>query len=187
MVVPVLPGGMGSGIEETNVADPKEGASKIAQTSEESEKKFDIPVSKSSKDEDAVPQAKKSKSKVDGNSLTDNNSDGKTLGSQLQGNGIGGGGSFGYDIDWGGKGKRKIYSYTKPEYPEGVRKEADIRLKFTILPDGTVGSIIPLTKADTRLENLAINSLRQWRFEALSKNQKQVEQIAVIVFPYRLQ
>jgi len=29
--------------------------------------------------------------------------------------------------------------------------------------------------------------LRQWRFEALDPSQKQTEQTAVIVFPYRLQ
>ena len=68
-----------------------------------------------------------------------------------------------------------------------MKKEIDIKLQFTILPDGTIGTIIPKIKADTRLENAAINSLRQWRFEALSTSQKQVEQKAVIVFPYRLQ
>jgi len=96
-------------------------------------------------------------------------------------------GNFGFDIDWGGKGTRKIYSFILPKYPEGVKKEVNIKLQFTILPDGTVGTIIPKIKADTRLENAAINSLRQWRFEALGSNQKQVEQMAVIVFPYRLQ
>ncbi len=96
-------------------------------------------------------------------------------------------GKFGFDIDWGGKGTRKIYSFILPQYPAGVKKEVNIKLQFTILPDGTVGTIIPKMKADTRLENAAINSLRQWRFEALSSNQKQVEQTAVIVFPYRLQ
>ena len=65
-------------------------------------------------------------------------------------------------------GTRKIYSYLIPAYPEGVNKEIDIRLKFTIKPDGTVGSIFLLTKADTRLENAAINSLWQWRFELIN-------------------
>ena len=96
-------------------------------------------------------------------------------------------GNFGFDIDWGGKGTRKIYSYILPQYPDGVKKEVNVKLQFTILPDGTVGTITPKMKADTRLENAAINSLRQWRFEALSPHQKQVEQTAVIVFPYRLQ
>ncbi|MCK9211742.1 MAG: energy transducer TonB [Ignavibacteriaceae bacterium] len=96
-------------------------------------------------------------------------------------------GNSGFDIEWGGNGKRKIYSYTLPEYPEGVNKEIDIRLRFSILPDGTVGTIFPLTKADTKLENAAINSLRQWRFEPLPLQQKKTEQFAIIVFPYRLQ
>lgn len=102
------------------------------------------------------------------------------------GNGGQGTGGFGYGIDWGGRGTRKIYSYSLPSYPSGVDKEIDIKLRFSILPDGTVGTIIPLTKADTRLEDAAINSLRQWRFEALNPAQKNIEQIAVIVFPYRL-
>jgi protein TonB len=102
-------------------------------------------------------------------------------------NEAGGEGSSGFDIDWGGKGMRKIYSFNLPQYPSGVKKEIDIKLQFTILPDGTIGTIIPKIKADTKLENAAINSLRQWRFEALAGGQKQVEQTAVIIFPYRLQ
>jgi outer membrane biosynthesis protein TonB len=110
------------------------------------------------------------------------NTKGTEQGSMGQGEG-----GAGFDIQWGGNGTRKIYSYIVPDYPEGVNKEIDIRLKFTIKPDGTVGSIFLLTKADTRLENAAINSLWQWRFEPLSANQVQGDQTAVIVFPYRLQ
>ena len=96
-------------------------------------------------------------------------------------------GNYGFEIDFGGKGMRKIYSYSLPAYPEGVSKEIDVKLKFTILPDGTVGKILPLIKADTRLEQAAINSLRQWRFEPLPEAQNAIEQYAVIIFPFRLQ
>lgn len=95
-------------------------------------------------------------------------------------------GNFGFEIDFGGKGMRKIYSYTLPAYPEGVSKEIDVKLKFTILADGTVGKILPLIKADTRLELAAINSLRQWRFEPLTESEQSKEQFAVIIFPFRL-
>jgi len=95
-------------------------------------------------------------------------------------------GSTGFKIDFGGSGIRKIYSYTLPKYPGGVSKEIDIKLKFSILPDGTVGKVFPLIKADASLEAVSIASLRQWRFEPLPKNMKQIEQKAVIVFPYRL-
>ncbi|MCB0748876.1 MAG: energy transducer TonB, partial [Ignavibacteriae bacterium] len=97
-----------------------------------------------------------------------------------------GDGNFGFEIDFGGKGKRKIYSYSLPPYPDGVSKEIDVKLRFSILPDGSVGKILPLIKADTRLEQAAINSLRQWRFEPIPQNQKYIEQTAVIIFPFRL-
>jgi len=95
-------------------------------------------------------------------------------------------GNTGFKIDFGGRGIRKIYSYTLPKYPSGVSKEIDIKLRFTILPDGTVAKVFPLIKADARLESASISSLRQWRFEPLPKELKQIEQKAVIVFPYRL-
>jgi hypothetical protein len=111
-----------------------------------------------------------------------NNPTGEKKGNLNQGSG-----DFGFHFEGGGLGTRKIYSYVIPDYPDGVNKEIDIRLKFTIKPDGTVGSIFLLTKADTRLENAAINSLWQWRFEPLTLNQSQTDQTAIIVFPYRLQ
>ncbi|MGE5497685.1 MAG: energy transducer TonB, partial [Syntrophothermus sp.] len=101
------------------------------------------------------------------------------------GNGEGDGNGDGYGIDWGGRGNRRIYSYQLPAYPDGVSKEIDVKLKFSIRPDGTVGTIIPLMKVDTRLENAAIRSLQTWRFEPMTSGN--YEQWAIIVFPYRLQ
>jgi protein TonB len=150
-------------------------------------KEVKLPVAKNTSDEEVVKPADNKKEENTANEKSiDENSDSKAI-TEGQGNMGEGEGGFGFDIDWGGKGKRKILYYFIPDYPIGVQKEADIRLKFTILPDGTIGTIFPLTKADTRLENSAINALRQWAFEPLSTVQKQVEQTAVIVFPYRLQ
>jgi TonB family protein len=100
------------------------------------------------------------------------------------GNGIGSG--TGYSIDWGGQGRRRILGYELPEYPTGVNKEADIRILFTILVDGSVGSTVIVNKADTRLESAALNSLRRWRFEPLRQSQAQSVQKVVITFPFRL-
>jgi len=150
-------------------------------------KKVNLPKARNTEVENVVKAASNNKKK---NNTTRNKIKEKTNSNQTaegRGNKAKGNGSLGYDINWGGKGQRKIYSYILPTYPKGVNKQIDIRLKFSILPDGTIGTIIPLIKANTRLENAAINSLRQWRFEALAPNQKQVEQTAVIVFPYRLQ
>lgn len=149
-------------------------------------KEVDLPIAVSTEDENVIKPANNEKevaeesNEINTETVVSNSKSSEEGNSSVEGN-------FGFDIDWGGKGTRKIYSFILPQYPEGVKKEVNIKLQFTILPDGTVGTIIPKMKADTRLENAAINSLRQWRFEALSSNQRQAEQTAVIVFPYRLQ
>lgn len=96
-------------------------------------------------------------------------------------------GSGGYSFDWGGRGTRKILRWEKPKFPPGVQKEIDIKIKFTILPDGSVVSPIPLIKADTQLEDAAIQALKTWRFEPLRPNQIQFEQTVIITIPYRLE
>ena len=151
-------------------------------------KEVALPVAKNtSEDNTVITPADKNKDKSKVSKTETKETKNSNVTTEGQGNKAVGEGSFGYDIDWGGQGTRKIYMYSLPSYPEGVEKEIDIRLRFSIKPDGTVGTVIPLTKADTKLENAAINSLRQWRFEPLSSLQKQSDQTAVIVFPYRLQ
>ena len=183
-----LPGS--SGAIGTQINQVEENAqSKTNETVDKSRevKEVELPKAKNTSEENVVKPADKQKEQTKAvKTETKENNDSKVT-TAGQGNKAAGEGSFGYDIDWGGQGQRKIYSYIVPAYPQGVNKEIDIRLRFSILPDGTVGNIFPLTKADTKLENAAINSLRQWRFEALAPGQKQVEQTAVIVFPYRLQ
>jgi membrane protein involved in colicin uptake len=150
-------------------------------------KEVELPKAKNTSKENVIKPADKMKEKTTSTktkAIEDTKDNATTEG---QGNKAQGKGSFGFDFEEGGLGTRRLYSYSEPSYPEGVHKQIDIRLKFAILPDGTVGTILPLTKADTKLENAAINSLRQFRFEPLSPNQKQAEQTAVIVFHYRLQ
>ena len=150
-------------------------------------KEVELPIAVSTENENVIKPADNEKEASEQRAELNTESVVSNSKSSEEGNNSNVEGNFGFDIDWGGKGTRKIYSFILPQYPEGVRKEVNIKLQFTILPDGTVGTIIPKMKADTRLENAAINSLRQWRFESLSTNQRQVEQTAVIVFPYRLQ
>ncbi len=102
------------------------------------------------------------------------------------GNGFGDGLGDGFGIDWGGR-IRKIYNYTIPKYPDGVYKNIDVKLRFSILPDGTVGNILVVKKADSRLEQVAIDALRMWRFEPIPGNQQQTSQSVVITFPFRLE
>lgn len=179
-------GAIGEQLEQIQeLAKPQE--ENITENKNPEVKEVKLPVAKNTQDENIIKPAEKEKEQkkeTKTESVKETTSDVSTTG---KGNLAQGEGSFGFDIEWGGMGTRKIYSYSLPSYPDGVNKEIDIRLRFTIKPDGTVGSINLLTKADTRLENAAINSLWQWRFEPLSPTQQQGEQTAVIVFPYRLQ
>lgn len=149
-------------------------------------KEVELPKAKNTDVSDVTPAQKDKEVKKETVKQTEQRESENTKGDK-KGNLNQGTGDFGFHFEGGGLGTRKIYSYVIPAYPEGVNKEIDIRLKFTIKPDGTVGSIFLLSKADTRLENAAINSLWQWRFEPLNANQVQGDQTAVIVFPYRLQ
>jgi protein TonB len=101
------------------------------------------------------------------------------------GNGVGDGMGDGFGINWGGR-RRKIYNFPIPDYPAGVAKEIDVKLKFSILPDGSVSRITIIQKVDSRLEQVAIDALRLWRFEPLPSNAEQKTQIAIINFPFRL-
>lgn len=150
-------------------------------------KEVELPKAKNTEEENVIKPADKSKEAASVSNSKSEQDPNSNVSTEAQGNLSQGEGSFGFDIDWGGKGKRQIWSYPLPKYPAGVYKEIDIRIMFTIKPDGSVGSARLLTKADTKLENAALNSLRQWRFEPLSSAYKQMEQTAVIVFPYRLQ
>ena len=186
----VLGGAGSSGSEGTafdevlEKAEPKE--QDITKDKNLEVKEVELPKAKNTDVSEVKPAQKDKEVKKETVKQTEqresNNPEGDKKGNLNQG-----AGDFGFHFEGGGLGTRQIYSYTIPDYPEGVNKEIDIRLKFTIKPDGTVGSIFLLTKADTRLENAAINSLWQWRFAPLNANQVQGDQTAVIVFPYRLQ
>ncbi len=155
-------------------------AERRVETQQEEEEKIEVPKVKNTDDENKVLTKTDEKKDVKPKSLMQ-----ETSSSEENESGMGEGGD-GFSIDFGGRGKRKIYHHPLPDYPVGVSKEIDIRLRFTILPDGTVSKIIPVIKADSRLETAAINSLSQWRFEPLPKNAKQISQTVVITFPYRL-
>jgi len=180
-----------SGGKSTQLNQVQESTDMVkADKAEEIVKDIELPKAKATEDENAVVQADKSKETTRKESKSERVQDTDkpaANSSNAIGSGNEGPAGFGYEIDFGGKGTRRIYSYSLPRYPDGVSKEIDVKLRFTILPDGTVGTIFPIIKADPRLENAAINSLRQWRFEPLPRGARVQEQTAVIVFPYRLQ
>lgn len=113
----------------------------------------------------------KNNSKIAGNDQKNvgDNKNGDDFGSGLgtRGTGKGLGDGFG-DIDWGGGGNRVVLEKKLPKFPNGVKTSGQIILKFKVLPDGSVTSVVPLQKADPELEFAAIQALKKWRFNPLS-------------------
>jgi TonB family protein len=119
---------------------------------------------------------------------SDNRNIGKTngdpFGSGLGDKGFGGGSGRGFgDIDWGGGGNRIVIYKKIPEYPSGVNSSGTIKIQFTVLQDGTIDKMYPLEKADPRLEKVAMDALRQWRFNAIAQN---IVQVGVITLSFKL-
>ncbi len=75
----------------------------------------------------------------------------------------------------------------KPRQFPDVELDMDvtIRLKFWVLPDGTVGEVLPLQRGDVRLERAAIAYMKNWRFTPVSPDQPQVWGIIPITYTLR--
>ena len=85
----------------------------------------------------------------------------------------------------GPAGKRRVLY--KPEIPDvKIDREGDVELKFWVLPDGSVGSVVPLLRGDAELERIAINYMKQWRFNPMDGGQVTVEQWDTITVKFRL-
>jgi hypothetical protein len=70
--------------------------------------------------------------------------------------------------------------YAPPPPTVNVSVEADVLLKFWVLPDGTVGRVIPLVKGDAQVELAAINHIKRYKFNSLPHDMPQVEMWGLI-------
>lgn len=94
--------------------------------------------------------------------------------------------SVGFEVAWAAGGKRGLLSGKLPEYPEGVNLEAQIKILAVVFPDGSVKSVQPSQKANTKLEEAALKEVRFWKFEPLPKTSPQIDQSCTITFNFLL-
>lgn len=109
-----------------------------------------------------------------------NGSDGGTGRGQW---GDGPGAGEGIGIEWGGGGNRIVMSKVLPQLPAGSNTSTVIKLHFTVRPDGSVGTILPMQKGEAVYEQAAIKALRRWRFNALTTDN---DMKGVITFDFRI-
>ncbi|MBS1538082.1 MAG: energy transducer TonB [Bacteroidetes bacterium] len=126
-----------------------------------------------------------SKNQNDANSTKDiGTKDGSHNGDGLGDKGTGRGKGEGLgDIDWGGGGNRTVLYKQIPPFPPGATS-SQIRIRFTVHADGTVGTMIPLQKGDPLLERAAMEALRRWKFNPIAGN---MEMTGIIPFTFRLE
>jgi TonB family protein len=98
--------------------------------------------------------------------------------------GSGTGRGQGYGLEWGGGGNRVVVHKELPKYPAGVNTATQIKIRFTVNPNGSVGMILPMQKGDPLLERAAIEALRRWQFNPLNDTK---EMIGFITFTFRVQ
>ncbi|TAE27287.1 MAG: TonB family protein [Candidatus Kapaibacterium sp.] len=98
--------------------------------------------------------------------------------------GSGAGRGQGYGLEWGGGGNRVVLHKELPKYPPGMNTSTQIKIRFTVNPNGTVGMILPMQKGDPLLERAAIEALRRWQFNPLQETK---EMVGFITFTFRVQ
>lgn len=63
-------------------------------------------------------------------------------------------------------------------------QSVQIRLKFWVAPNGVVDQIIPLERGGTKLESIAIQFLKKWKFEPLPLDIKQERQWGILTVKF---
>jgi outer membrane biosynthesis protein TonB len=83
-------------------------------------------------------------------------------------------------LDIRGPAANRKVNYIPPSLQSKPSVHGDVLLKFWVLPDGTVGKVIPLVTEGARVYLAAINHIKQYRFEPLPKDSPQIETWGVI-------
>lgn len=83
--------------------------------------------------------------------------------------------------------QRQIVSKNLPQYPSGLQREAVVKIRFAVLPDGRIGQMIPVKKSDPTLEEITMQALQNWRFNAIPESEEQKRVQGVITFIYKLE
>jgi hypothetical protein len=74
-----------------------------------------------------------------------------------------------------GPAARRMISFIPHPLPAKGSMGSEALLKFWVLPDGTVGRVIPLAKGEDRVTMEALNRLKKYRFDPLPADVPQVK------------
>ncbi|MBI5043263.1 MAG: energy transducer TonB [Nitrospirae bacterium] len=84
----------------------------------------------------------------------------------------------------GTAGKRKLIDRPPPPTVDSS-VTVTIELEFKILADGSVVDVVPVRKADIKLEEIAIRYLKKWRFNAASEEDRD-EYVGIVPIKFKV-
>lgn len=90
-----------------------------------------------------------------------------------------------FQLEWEGDFNRAPLVQPLPDFVS--QTEAVIAIRFEVRPDGTVGRLQPIIKANPELEREVLRTLRTWRFSRLPSNMPQDSQYGTITFRFVLE
>ena len=70
---------------------------------------------------------------------------------------------------------RALLRRARPPQVDNIAIDVELKLKFWVLPDGTIGEVIPIKRGNAELEQIAIAYLKKWQFEPLAEGEPQQE------------
>jgi hypothetical protein len=83
-------------------------------------------------------------------------------------------------LDIKGPAANRKVIYLPPTLQSKLTVDGDCQIKFWIFPDGTVDKVIPLAQGDKQAVAVAIDRLKNFRFEPLPNGAPQVEQWGIV-------
>ncbi len=75
---------------------------------------------------------------------------------------------------------REILNEVIPEYPGGEQRNAEVRIQFKVLPEGTVTDIIVTKKAGGIFDKVATDALAAWKFNPVTGDKAQTGSITFL-------
>jgi len=73
----------------------------------------------------------------------------------------------------------------RPPLPRiSTEQTVQIKLKFWVAPNGIVDQVIPVERGGTKLEAVAVDFLKKWRFEPLPAEEKQERQWGILTVKF---
>jgi len=81
---------------------------------------------------------------------------------------------------------RKIINKVIPKYPEGYNEEAEVVVRLTVAPNGTIIRKRIVKTGGKIFDEITLDALREWKFERLPASLPQNDQEGEITFVYKL-